>query len=296
MIESTFFMIWFLGCLAFIPRKRKGNPTTYVKKSTSYQMAIFQYVKFSLFAQILFLMYLKPSFCKQLTRPERCLFCVYSLPEMFKKISFLIFIASGFSLISQETLNQHIVNQLSALYKEEYDRKKEIKIDGKRYRIYNNYVTIGAGKGYNSGWQDVLFTPAIDFNFHLKKTCFQTGGMLQGQSYGNNQLIQFHVCAGYRKESYKYFWAIYGGLSYTDGYNPIKIKDRSGSDSATILGHFKETGLYVAAQAFYKVKFDYGIGLTLFGDVNARQSMVGARIELFFSGAFRGNLHHKDEE
>ncbi len=238
----------------------------------------------------------KPNFRAHIADHEKYLFYVYSLPEMFKKIIFILFIVRSLSLIGQETLNQHIANQLTALYKEEYSRKKEIKIDGKRYRIYNNYVTIGAGKGYNSGWKDMLFTPAIDFNFHLQKIWFQTGGLLQGQSYGNNQLIQFHLCVGYRKESYKYFWAAYGGLSYTDGYNPIKLRDMSGKDSSIGIIHFKETGLYVALQAFYKVKFDYGIGLTLFGDVNQKQSTVGARIELFFSGAFRGNLHHKDDE
>ena len=45
-----------------------------------------------------------------------------------------------------------------------------------------------------------------------------------------------------------------------------------------------------------KVKFDYGLGLTFFGDVNKIQSMIGARFELFFSGAFRGNIRHKEEE
>ena len=228
--------------------------------------------------------------------PKRRIFYVYSLPEMAKRITFIVFIVLGFSLMGQETINQHIENELAKLYKEEYNRKKEIKIDGKKYRIYNNYVTLGAGKGYNTAWKQMMFTPAIDFNFHLQKTRFQAGGLLQGQSYGNNQLIQFHLCAGYHKESYKYFWSIYGGLSYVDGYHPLKLRDIAGNDSATILGHFKETGIYAAAQLFYKVKFDYGLGLTVFADANQKQSMIGARIELFFSGAFRGNLRHKDEE
>ncbi len=215
---------------------------------------------------------------------------------MLKKILYIAFVCLGLSLTAQQTVNQHIENELSKLYKEDFNRKKEIKLDGKKYRIYNNYVTLGAGKGYNSGWKEVLFTSTLDFNFHLQKTFFQTGGLLQGRTYGDNRLIQFHLCAGYRKESFKYFWAAYGGLSYTNGYNPVKLKDKSGKDSTTILGYFKENGLYIAFQAFYKVKFDYGIGITFFASANQKQSVVGARIELFFSGAFRGNLHHKDEE
>jgi len=215
---------------------------------------------------------------------------------MTKKALFLFFTCVSLSLLSQETVNQHVESELSKMYKEPYDKKREIKLDGKKYRIYNNYITLGGGKGYNSIWKDVLFVTAVDFNFHIQKTCFQAGGFLQGQSYGNNQLGQFHLSCGYRKESYKYFWAAYGGLSYTDGYFPRTGKDMGGKDSILPLGHLKEAGLYVALQAFYKVKFDYGIGLTLFGDINQKQSIVGARIELFFSSAFRGNLRHKDEE
>ncbi len=214
---------------------------------------------------------------------------------MLKWGFYILFVCSAVSLVAQQTIQQHTENELSKLYKEDFNRKKEIKLEGKKYRIYSNYVTLGAGKGYNTGWKEVLFTSALDFNFHLQKTYFQTGGLLQGRSYGDNRLIQFHLCAGYHKESYKYFWAIFGGLSYTDGYNPLKIKDVSGKDSAIILGHFKENGLYVAIQAFYKVKFDYGIGVTFFANANQKQSMIGARIELFFSGAFRGNILHKDE-
>jgi hypothetical protein len=224
-----------------------------------------------------------------------CLFCVSSLPRMYKKIFFFLLIATSFVSFSQETVNQHIDGELNKLYNEEYSRKKEIKIDGKKYRIYNNYVTVGAGKGYNTGLKDVLFTPAVDFNFHIRKTKFQTGGLLQGRTFGDYQLIQFHLCVGYRKESFHYFWAVYGGLSYTDGYNPIRFKDVNGQDS-TVLGHFTQPGLYVAAQLFYKVKFDYGIGIAGFASYNSIQSAIGARIELFFSGAYRGTIRHTDEE
>src|SRR6185503_4344931 len=91
-----------------------------------------------------------------------CLFCLSSLPRMHKKIIFLFLMATALVSFSQETINQRIEGELNKLYKEEYSRKKEIKIDGKKYRIYNNYVTVGAGRGYNTGLKDVLFTPAVD--------------------------------------------------------------------------------------------------------------------------------------
>jgi hypothetical protein len=235
-------------------------------------------------------------FKQQKEQISGCLFCLSLHSEMLKNITFLFLIASAIGCYSQQTVNQHIESELSKLYKEPYAKKKEIKLDGKKYRIYNNYVTLGAGKAYNGGFDDVLFTTAADLNFHLQKTKFQAGGLLQGRSFGNNQLIQFHFCTGYKKESYKYFWAVYGGVAYTDGYNPVTIQDMNHNDSTTILRHFNNYGLYTAAQLFYKLKFDYGIGLTAFASYNKIQSVVGARIELFFSGAYRGTIRHKDEE
>ncbi len=186
-------------------------------------------------------------------------------------------------------------NQLKGFYAEPYDKKKEIKLDGKKYRIYNNYVTFGIGKGYNSIWKQGFIATGFDFNFHLRKTYFQAGTYLQGPSFYNKQQIQMHLAGGYRKESYKYFWAAYGGLSYTNGFYPVTLKDGGGKDS-TIHPIMSEIGIYAALQAFYKLKFDYGIGLTIFGDVNQKQYMVGARIELFFSGAYRGTILHTDEQ
>ena len=259
-------------------------------------MVIYQLIKISLFALLLRQMKEKPEFNPSPDHFTRHLFCVSSLPEMLKKVAFIVSFFMVFSLLSQETVNQHIESELSKLYKEDYNKKKEIKVDGKKYRIYSNYLTLGAGKAYNSAWDDILFNPALDFNFHLQKSRFQAGGLLQGRTYGDNQLIHFHLCYGYRKESYKYFWAIYGGLSYMTGHTPIRSKGIGGKDSVLIYPTVSSNGIYAAAQFFYKVKFDYGIGLTIFGDANKYQSMVGARIELFFSGAYRGTIRHKDEE
>lgn len=186
-------------------------------------------------------------------------------------------------------------NQLSALYKAEYNRKAEIKLDGKKYRIYNNYVTFGIGKGYNSIWNQGFVTTGIDFNFHLGKTYFQAGGYVQGPGFYNKEQVQLHLAGGYRKESYQYFWAAFGGISYSNGYYPVMVNGIVHQDS-TVYPIMSQVGAYAALQMFYKLKFDYGIGLTVFGDVNSKQYMVGARIELFFSGAYRGTVIHKDEE
>ena len=174
--------------------------------------------------------------------------------------------------------------EITKLYCDAFDRKKEIILQNKRYRIYNNYVTGGAGKCYNSGWKEWQLCPALDFNFHIEKKYFQVGGMLVGPRLGVNNCLQTHICWGYRFDRVNYMLAAYGGLSYTGGYYVHK-------DSVDQTA-FRAIGGYVALQYFYKINIDYGIGAIAFLDVNTTQILSGIRLELFFSGAYRGLKRH----
>jgi hypothetical protein len=175
--------------------------------------------------------------------------------------------------------------KLSEMYKEPYERKREVIFQNKKYHIYNNYVTGGIGKCYNSGWNNVQLCPALDFNFHIGKQSFQIGGVLSEPNFGINNCLQIHLCYGYRIERSNYMLAAYGGISHTSGY--LKpVNDTTPSVS------FSNVGVYLALQCFYKLKFDYGAGLTAFVDANATQILTGIRLELFFSGAYRGVKKH----
>ncbi|HEX7413567.1 MAG TPA: hypothetical protein VF411_05930 [Bacteroidia bacterium] len=210
---------------------------------------------------------------------------------------------------------------LKQIYSEAFSKKREIVFDNKRYRVYNNYVTGGAGVCYNSGWKDAEFCPALDYNFHTgttgfsqneidqaefiekqknfdpiqrrfvtstkekkplpksRKNYFQVGGLVSGPGLGITNCLEVHACWGYRFERYNYMWAAYGGPSYTGGYVP---KDNTSQLS------FRAIGAYAAFQYFYKARFDYGVGFTAFVDYNTTQILSGIRLELFFSGAYRG--------
>ena len=175
--------------------------------------------------------------------------------------------------------------QLKEIYKEPFDKKREVVFNNKKFRVYNNYVSGGAGKCFNGGWKDWEFCPALDFNFHIQKQYFQAGGLLAGPNLGINNCLQLHFCYGYRYDRSNYMLAAYGGVSYTDGY----LKPVNDTSNATL---FKAVGGYIAMQYFYKVKFDYGIGATAFMDINPTQVLTGIRLELFFSGAYRGVKKH----
>ncbi|MHB8259022.1 MAG: hypothetical protein ACYDEC_02030 [Bacteroidia bacterium] len=214
---------------------------------------------------------------------------------------------------------------LKQLYSESFNKKREVVFNNERYRVYNNYVTGGAGVCYNNRWQDAEFCPAFDYNFHVGKTgstqneidiaeriakqkifdpiqrryvtstkenkplpkslinYFQVGGLVSGPGLGITNCIEIHACWGYRFERYNYMWAAYGGPSYTGGYVP--------KDNTSQLA-FRAIGAYAAFQFFYKARFDYGIGFTAFVDYNTTQALTGIRLELFFSGAYRGLKNH----
>ena len=182
--------------------------------------------------------------------------------------------------------------EIAALYKLPFDKKQEIVLQNKRYRIYNNYVTGGVGKCYNSSWQDLETSTSLDYNFHLKRNRFQTGFLLAGPSFRNNNVIQLHAGMGYRLERCNYHWAVYGGVSYSDGY---RLQSSSVPDSVF---KFSTIGVYSNLQFFYKLKFDYGLGVSAFIDANTREVLTGINIQLFLSGAYKGlkKINYAKEE
>ncbi|MFL5754225.1 MAG: hypothetical protein ACJ76F_12505 [Bacteroidia bacterium] len=170
---------------------------------------------------------------------------------------------------------------------DEYNPKKEVTFDGKRYRVYNNYLTIGAGQAHSS-YAGTQFVGALDFNFHLQKYYFQTGGMLSGDHFGLYNNVQAHLCLGKRFEQNRYNIAGYLGVSYSS-------TNRSYEDSVIHAVYIKKPGFYACVQTTYKYKYDLGIGLAFFADFNDAQSIYGLRLELFFSGAYRRAVKGKEQ-
>ena len=163
---------------------------------------------------------------------------------------------------------------------DDFKADKEITYDGKRYRVYNNYLTIGAGKAHNDNIAGLQFAGAADFNFHLKQYYFQTGMLLAGDHFGSYNHVQGHLCIGKRFEQNKFNLAGYLGGSYSS-------MNQSYEDSIVHVKFVSAPGLYACVQTTYKYKYDLGLGLAFFADFNRAQSLFGIRLELYFSGAYR---------
>jgi hypothetical protein len=193
-----------------------------------------------------------------------------------KKIYFLFFYFFGLIIFFRAQENT----------KGEFDAKQEIVYDGKRYKVWSNYLTGGSmpGGSINSAIPTSQTAAALDFNFHIKKEYFQAGVLLSGNVFGDWNNSAIHFCWGKKIEKNKYFFAAYGGVDYSLFYPWQKDSVPARFTSPAL----NEIGAYAAIQNFWKIKYDVGAGCTIFASYNTKQYLVGLRLELFFSSAYSG--------
>lgn len=190
-----------------------------------------------------------------------------------------------FSIIVFSFLISFVKAQSEAV-KDDFDPKKEVVFDGKRFRVWNSYLTFGglSGGSINKVVPGCQFAGAIDLNIHIKKNYFQSGICLSGQTFGNYSDTEFHLCWGKRIEKKHYNFAAFGGIDYSLFYvwNKDSIPQKFNTTPKTA------PGAYLAVQNFFKFKYDVGIGITLYASYNYSRYLFGMRLEMFFSNAYRG--------
>jgi len=166
-----------------------------------------------------------------------------------------------------------------------YNRKEEIIHNAKRYRVYNNYLTLGGGFFYSNIRSDLQQAICIDYQFHIRRQQFQIGVMMSGDEFRSNNNIQAHVGYGYRQEKRKSNLAVFGGLTYYNGVVGSK-------DSIPIPILYDGFGGYLSFQAIRKLTYDLGVGLEFMAEVTPQQNMLGIKFIAFFSGAYRGSARN----
>lgn len=154
-------------------------------------------------------------------------------------------------------------------------------IEGKKMKYYNSWITAGGGIQQNLTYKRTYgFAGGLDFNFHLKQHYFQLGTTITGEKFGSYDNYQFHLGYGKRVEDNVFHAAVFGGISLSTGYT----KDSSGIYQVP----YTTPGIYIEGQLIKKIAYDVGAGISIFGDYNKEQAIVGGRIILFFSGAYKG--------
>jgi hypothetical protein len=144
-------------------------------------------------------------------------------------------------------------------------------------------LTIG-GSFFNSSLRSVgQQGVALDFHFHIRRQYFQTGLAISGNKFLENNQTQARFGYGYRKETAKYNLAFFGGTTFFTGV--YGVADTAGTYRPEF---YQGIGIYGCAQVATKVAYDLGIGAEIFAELNYKQSVIGIKILLFFSGAYRG--------
>jgi len=164
-----------------------------------------------------------------------------------------------------------------------FDLKEEITYDGKRYRVHNSWLSVGAGPSYNSKWPKDEKNVGADFSFFIKQHYFRVGGYMSGVDFTASNNYSFHLCYGLRKEKEKYNLSAFIGPS--SSYFRRPLSDSTNYNLATV---YNELGVHACVEAVYKIKYDVGIGGQIFCDYNQVQMVYGVRIIAYFSGAYRG--------
>ena len=73
-----------------------------------------------------------------------------------------------------------------------FNPKQEIVYDGKRYRVYNSWLSVGAGAGYNTKWPKDEKNLGADFSFHIKQYYFRAGAFMSGSDFTASNNYSFH--------------------------------------------------------------------------------------------------------
>lgn len=179
--------------------------------------------------------------------------------------------------------------QDTARFKPQENFKREIVINNKRFRVYNNWFSGGAGPGYNTANPYLQLVIGVNLNFHIHQHYFRLGGTISGDNFGSKNDFQLHAgWIPYRKETEKYNLAVVAGPSYSTGYKyifPGHVYDNGNP--------YSEFGGYAEIQWIKKIYFDVGVGGAFFINVNAQNTIMGIRFDIFLSGAYKGYVKGK---
>lgn len=157
------------------------------------------------------------------------------------------------------------------------------------YRQNASYLTVAYGAGYGFESKLIEQNMNISYQHFLKKVGLQIGyhsssdTKIWWRSY--QKLNDLYLGIGKRWESSRYNFSVFGGPSLAYG-SYIDWNDKYQKDWAY---GFTTGGLHAEAQATYKITYDIGVGLSVYGSINNQYSVAGAQVHLFFSTAFIRN-------
>lgn len=173
--------------------------------------------------------------------------------------------------------------------KTQTEEPKEIELRGNLYKVRSAWMNLGLGTGLYTKTFDSKPALGIGLNTPINDLYgkLTVNASLIDRSRYRNNYVAMGLGKRYQTTGYNISW--YGGLSYLLGH--VRLTD---SLQNVYYARIGAIGLYAEASYFYKVFYDIGVGATAFAIYNKQAPMVGIRLELYFSNAFKKKLPPKN--
>jgi len=168
--------------------------------------------------------------------------------------------------------------------------KDKVVYRGRIYRQNAPYVTLAYGLGYGFDTRLMQQSMTLAYHHYINRVGLRIGYHAASdlppwwRSY--QKLNDFFLGVGTRwDQSPRWNLAIYAGPSLAYGwyiaFDEVRQEDRAYG--------FMTAGGHAEAQVTYRLAYDLGLGLSVYGSVNKYYSVTGAQVHLFFSTAFIRN-------
>jgi len=168
--------------------------------------------------------------------------------------------------------------------------REDTVIGNKIYRPYSNYLLFSVGKSYNIKNAEVETSGELGYVFRIVDQFFQVGYHLSSDQFfldrSYQKLNDGYIMYGRRKENSRRNMDLFLGVSYAYGstYWETDSLDRKWYKG------FSVPGIRISADYEWKIYYDIAIGLNGYAEWNQYYPIVGLKINVYFSGSFRGEI------
>jgi len=173
------------------------------------------------------------------------------------------------------------------------DKYEEFIIKDKIYKPGCTWLKFGIGTGYNWNRQEGESNANLAISFRIKNLYLQTGYHVSSDMFFTQRSYQklndLYLAPGWRRETLKSNISVFAGPSFAYGgtfdhycyTNGITLKYYRG---------FNQIGLFGSAEYTFKIFYDLGFGVSIYGSYNKYYSVTGIQAHFYFSGAFKGAI------
>ncbi len=168
--------------------------------------------------------------------------------------------------------------------------REDTVINNKIYKPYSNYLLFSVGKSYNIKNSEVETSGELGYVIRIVDQFFQVGYHMSSDLYFLNRSFQklndIYLMYGLRKENSRRNMDVFLGISYAYG----SYYWETDSLGEKWYKGFSVPGIRISADYEWKIYYDIGIGLNGYAEWNQYYPIVGIKINVYFSGAFRGEI------